>query len=154
VTGTGAIVSTADQITLIDATLEFKECKITNTKETEEACKVVEPIKLEATGESPKYGLIDFRPRTGTTFTEITIRSVSPKTCTFAGEKQKLKGKQNCTIAHPDESVVKKLIECTPAGSELKYRATETNATLQTSLWQALSKPDEGKKWNILELGT
>jgi hypothetical protein len=152
--GKGEIVSTADQITAINTILEFKgECKVINSKETEEACKVVEPIKVEAAGESPKYGLIDFKPKTGTAFTEITIRSISPKTCTFAGEKQKVKGKQSCSIAKPDELEVKKLIECTPAGSELKYGASENKATFQTSVWVALAAPNEGKKWNILELG-
>jgi hypothetical protein len=150
------LLDTTTELTLSLAVLslliEFKECKVINTAETEANCVVKEPIVTNAEGtiDLPENDVV-FKPvAPSTVFTTITIKSVAGKTCIFAKENQKVTGEQLCEsplVAEKPEiesNAAAHFLVCTGAGSTLLYAEKSAKFALEDEV--TLTK---GGEWDL-----
>jgi hypothetical protein len=114
-------------------TIEYKKCSVAgHTAE----CEVSEPIKLEGKADVAPPETVTLSEEEGTKqFAEVTIKSVTGKTCTFAVSKTPLVGFQECKLVSAETESASHEVKCElgSAGSELevdglftKFELTET----------------------------
>jgi hypothetical protein len=132
--------------------IEFKECKVVNTAETEANCVVKEPILTNAEGtiDLPENDVV-FKPiPPSTVFATITIKSVVGKTCIFAKENQKVTGEQLCEFPlisekpEVEKDAIVHLLICSEAGSTLLYAEKSAKFALTDEIF--LTK---GGEWDL-----
>lgn len=135
---------------ILTLAIELGTCKVTNSAETEGNCVVKEPIAFDAgagTFSGPSPLDIALAPPTSGIFAEITIKSATGKTCLFAKEKQKVKGKQLCEGGNAE--VLEPSITCEGSGSELTY--AEKPAKLEIKEEVLLTGAFKEDAWKLTE---
>jgi hypothetical protein len=153
---TGKIVATNSSLKITHLVITFTICKVVNTPETEAECKVTEPIVANGGGTEgiegnwleEKTSPITFKPAVGTTFAEVTITGVG---CIFKVAKAKVVGEQECNLVTPETEALNHVIECTFAGSKLKFGAALNKAEFKLTEEAALSGTEAGKEYGFYE---
>jgi hypothetical protein len=142
-------------LNVLNVTITFDECEVTNSAETKANCLVKEPIVTSAEGsiDLPENDVL-FKPiPPSTVFATITIKSVTGKTCIFAKENQKVTGEQLCEFPLESETeltpeveldAVTHFLNCTAAGSKLLYAEKNATFTLEDEI-----KIAKGGEWDL-----
>jgi hypothetical protein len=118
-------------------TIEFKKCAVAGHS-TE--CEVSEPIKFEAKGDAAPPEDVALTERVGSKqFAEITIKSVSGKTCTFAVSSSPLVGFQECKLVSAETESASHELKCEPTiitgiDSELEVDGLATKLDLTETI--------------------
>jgi hypothetical protein len=94
-----------------NAALEFSSCTVTQVKN----CGVSEPIPVTVGDQLIGLGEDEFKPESGTTFTEVTLTGTS---CSVKGT-YKVEGSQVCEISSPGTEAVSHSLSCSETRSSL-----------------------------------
>jgi hypothetical protein len=106
--GTGKGDATLEECSLGNSHETFSSCEVPNTSFELSAQLVGSPVELE------------FKPASGSTFVEVTIKNKAGKTCVEKGTYS-IDGTQDCVFSNGETFEVKHEVDCKAAGSHLTF---------------------------------